>query len=183
MRPPPSSASASGEILPKVIVSFAFAFMALDSFHLLQVESCWLSSVTVRDGDRLDDPFRFRTDQIDRQQPVLQISPQHLHPFREHEGALELARRDAAVEILSFLLVLLAPANDELTFLQRDVELIARETGDRQRDPQAFGLPVLAGDPFDVVGRVAVRSLGDAVERTLDLVEPKKKGTGQRRYS
>ena len=44
--------------------------------------------------------------------------------------------------------------------------------------PQALRLAVLPGDPFDVVGRIAIRSLGDAVERTLDLVEPKQKRTG-----
>jgi hypothetical protein len=78
-------------------------------------------------------------------------------------------------------LVLALPSpDDELAFLDRDVELIAREAGDRQRDPQALGLSVLTGDPFDVVGRVAVRRLGDPVERTLDLVEPKEEGAGQR---
>ena len=101
----------------------------------------------------------------------------------EHEGTLELARRDAAVEILPGLLFLLAAADDELAFLDRHIELIAREAGHRERDAQAFRKAVLAGDPLDVVGRVAVRGLGDAVERPLDLIESKEKGTGQRRNS
>ena len=134
-----------------------------------------VSSVVVHDADRLHDPFRLRPGEIDRQQPVLQVRTQHLHAVREHEGALELARRDAAVEILPGLVVLLPAADDELALLDRHIELITGETGDRERDPQAFGLTVLAGDPFDVVGRIAVRRLGDAVERTLDLVEPEQK--------
>src|SRR5215467_13332822 len=141
MRPPPSTASASGEILPKVTLLLALlfvlllAFMALDSFLLcLQVESWWLlSSVVVGDADRLDDPLRLRSCQIDRQQSALQVRAQHFHSVGEHEGALELARRDAAVEILSRLVVLLSPANDKLAFLKRHVELIARESGDCQR--------------------------------------------------
>src|SRR5215831_11647577 len=191
MRPPPSPASASGEMLPKVTLLLALlfvlllAFMAFVSFLLcLQVESWWLlSSVVVGDADRLDDPLRLRSCQVDRQQSALQIRTQNLHSVGEHEGALELARRNAAMEILAGLVVLLAPANDKLAFLQRHVELIARETGNRQRDAQALRLAVLPGDPFDVVGRVAVRSLGNAVERTLDFIEAKKKRAGQRRNS
>jgi len=94
---------------------------------------------------------------------------------------LELARRDAAVEVLSGLVVLLTAANDELALLDADVELVAVEARDRQRDAQPFRLAVLAGDPLDIVGWVAVRRLGDAVERTLDLVEAEQEGTGQRR--
>jgi hypothetical protein len=94
-----------------------------------------------------------------------------------------LARRDAAVEILAGLVVLLPPANDKLAFLQRHVELIARESGDRQRDSQALRLAVFPGDPFDVVRRIAIRPLGDAVECTLNLIESEKKRTGQRRNS
>src|SRR5947209_5121457 len=177
MRPPPSTASASGDIRPKVMLLLVllFAFMALDSFHFLQVESWLMSSVVVGDADRLDDPLWLRSCQVDRQQSALQVRAQHLHSVREHEGALELARRDAAVEILAALVLLLPPANDKLAFLQRHVELIARETGNRQRDAQALRLAIIPGDPFDVVGRVAVRSLGNAVERTLDLIEPKQK--------
>ena len=98
-----------------------------------------------RDPDALDDPFRRRPGEIDREQSVLQVRAQHLHSVREHEGALELARRDAAVEILPGLVVLLPSANDELALLDRDVELIAREAGDRQRDAQAFGYPFSRG--------------------------------------
>ena len=43
------------------------------------------------------------------------------------------------------------------------------------------GLAALARDALDVVGRIAVGRLGDAVERTLDLVEAEQKRTGKRR--
>ena len=129
------------------------------------------------DADRLDDPLRLRPGQINRQQTAFEVGAQHLHSVREHEGALELARRDAAVEIMPALVVLLLSANDQLAFLQRHIELVAGETGDRQRNAQALRLAILAGDPLDVVGRIAVRTLGDAVKRTLDLVEAKKKRT------
>src|SRR5207249_1200875 len=63
------------------------------------------------------------------------------------------------------------------------VELIAGEARDRQCDPQALGLAVLADNPFDIVGRIAVRGLGDTIERALDLVESEQEGAGQRRNS
>ena len=59
------------------------------------------------DGDCLNDPLRFRPGEIDRQQAVLQIRSQHLHPLRQHEGALEVARGDAAMDVLPGLVVLL----------------------------------------------------------------------------
>src|SRR5262249_52223853 len=115
--------------------------------------------------------------------PVLQVRAQHFHPVGQHESALELTRGDAAIEIVVLLLVLLASADDKLALLDRHVELIAGEARDRQRDPQALGLAVLAGDALDIVGRIAVGGLGDAVERTLDLVESEQEGAGQRRNS
>ena len=61
--------------------------------------------------------------------------------------------------------------------VDRNVELVTREAGDRQRDTQAFRVSVLARNPLDVVGRVAVGCLGNAIKRTLDLVKPKQEGT------
>src|SRR5262249_1319081 len=87
------------------------------------------------------------------------------------------------MEVLVLLVVLLPAADNELALLDRHVELIAGEPRDGQRDPQALGLAVLAGNALDVVGRIAVGGLGDAVERTLDLVESEQEGAGQRRNS
>ena len=68
-----------------------------------------------------------------------------------HEGALELTRRDAAVEILPALVVLLPSADQQLTFLDADVELIAGEAGDGKRDAQPLRVLSIARQPFDVV--------------------------------
>lgn len=129
------------------------------------------------DSDCLNDPLRFRPGQIDRQQPVLQIRTQHQHPLRQHEGALEVARGDAAMDVLPGLVVLLAPADDELVFLNGYIELIAGEAGDRQRDAQALGLAVRTVAPLDVVGRIAVGTFDDAIEHTLDFVEAQQERT------
>src|SRR6516225_7231750 len=55
------------------------------------------------DSDCLNDLLRFWPGKIDGQQSVLQIRTQHVHPFGEHEGALEVARRDAAMDVLPLL--------------------------------------------------------------------------------
>src|SRR6202166_2209425 len=92
------------------------------------------SSFLLADRNRLHGPLGLRPHQIDRQQPVLYIGAQHLHAVRQNEGTLELARGDAAVEILAALVVLLAPADHQLAFLDADIELIAGEAGDGERD-------------------------------------------------
>src|ERR1700753_1432242 len=107
----------------------------------------------------LNDPLRFRPGQIDGQQSVLQVCTQHMHSLREHEGALEVARRDPAMDVLPGFVVLLPATDDELIFLNRHIELVSGETGDRKRDPQAFWLPVAAFAALDVVGRITVGTL------------------------
>src|SRR6202162_4189158 len=103
MRPSPRWASASG------VMSFSVRListdMALDSFF---VESYRVSIIARIDCDRFNDALGLRAHQVDRQQSVLQIRPQYLHAVRQHEGALELARGDAAVEGLRAFVVLLA---------------------------------------------------------------------------
>src|SRR5579862_1265996 len=75
------------------------------------------------DGDCLNDLFRFRPGQIDRQQPVFQVRAQHQHPLRQHEGALEVACGNAAMDVLPGLVVLLATADHQLIFLNGYIEL------------------------------------------------------------
>src|SRR5262245_3887635 len=133
------------------------------------------------DGYCLNDPFRFWPGEVDGQEPVLQVRAQHLHPLRQHEGALEVARGDAAMDVLPGLVVLLAAADDELVFLNGHIELVAGKTGDCQRDAQAFGLAVGPVTPLDVVRRIAIRTLHNAIERTLDFVESKQERAGERR--
>src|SRR5258705_11290600 len=130
------------------------------------------------DSDCLNDLFRLRPGQVDRQQPVFQIRAQHQHPLRQHESALEVARGDAAMDVLPGLVVLLAAPDHELVFLNGYIELVAGKTRNRQRDPQPFGLAVGAVAPLDIVGRVTVGALDDAIERTLDFVESKQERAG-----
>src|SRR5215216_4179589 len=120
------------------------------------------------DSNCLNDPFRLRPGEVDRQQPVLQIRAQHQHPLRQHERALEVARGDAAMDVLPGLVVLLASADDELVFLNRYIELVAGKSRHRQRDAQALGLAVGPVTPLDVVGRITVSAFDDAIKRTLN---------------
>src|SRR6478609_2889423 len=108
------------------------------------------------DSNCLNDPFRLRPGEVDRQQPVLQIRPQHQHPLRQHKSALEVARGDAAMDVLPGLVVLLAAPDHELVFLNGYVELVTGKSRYRQRDTQPFRLPVATVAPLDVVGRIAV---------------------------
>src|ERR1700739_5112996 len=80
------------------------------------------------DSDCLNDLLRLGPGQIDRQQPVLQIRTQHMHPLRQHEGALEVARGDAAMDVLPGLFFLLAAADDELVFLNGHIAVVAGTT-------------------------------------------------------
>src|SRR6202045_2357158 len=153
--------------------------MALDSF-LVESGS---PSVVLLDGDRFHHALRLRPREVDRQQPVLEVGTEHVHAVCKHESALELPRGDAAMQGLPGLVVLLASADDELVFLDAHVELVAGEAGYRERDAKTLGIIARPGEPLDVVGRITVGPLGDAVERSLDLVESEQEWTGKRRNS
>src|SRR5205085_12332415 len=111
-------------------------------------------------------------------QPVLQVRARHLQPLRQDKGALEVALGDAAMDVLAGLVVLLPTADDELVFLNGYIELVAGKTRYRQRDPKPLGLAVGTVAALDIVGRVAVGALYDAIERTLDFVESQQERTG-----
>src|SRR5689334_22155011 len=125
-------------------------FMALDSSRYLYLRRVLCGSiVAVGDGNRPHHALGFRANEVDRQQSVFQVRRHHPHTFREHEGALKLARRDPAVEILPGFVVLLPATDEELVLLDRHVELFAAEARDRQRDAQPFRLPIVAGKALD----------------------------------
>src|SRR5580704_6824156 len=176
MWPSPKLASASSETagsnttLPSVIVSTPSE--SKRSSPLLVPLFVFI------DSDCLNDLLRLRPGEFDRQQPVFQIRAQHKHPLRQHKGALEVARGDAAMDVLPGLVVLLASADNELIFLSSYIELVAGKSRHRERDAQPFRLPIATVATFDVVGRIAVRTLDDAIERTLDFVKSKQKRTG-----
>jgi hypothetical protein len=56
--------------------------------------------------------------------------------------------------------------------------LVAGEAGDGKRDAQPFGILRIVCQPFDVLGRVAIGTLSNAVEQALDLVEPQQERAG-----
>src|SRR5690242_3426825 len=102
------------------------------------------------DRDRPDNSFRFRTCKVDRKQPIFQVRTQYIHSFGQHESALELARRNAAMKIMPALVVNLPATDDELGFLHSHLELIQREPCDRQRYAQTLRIATLRRQAFDV---------------------------------
>src|SRR5271170_6071470 len=89
------------------------------------------------------------------------------------------------MEIDPVLVLFLLAADDELVVLDLDREIVHGETGDRERDAQR-----ILADLLDIIGGIAVgRGLGDAVERTLEMVEAQQqrrieqRQTGQRTSS
>jgi len=55
--------------------------------------------------------------------------------------------------------------------------LVAGKSRHCQRDSQPFGLAVGTVAPLDIVGRITVGALDDAIEHTLDFVKSKKERT------
>jgi hypothetical protein len=56
--------------------------------------------------------------------------------------------------------------------------LVAGKTRYCERDAQPFGLAIGTVAALDVVGRITVGAFDDAIERTLDFVEPQQERTG-----
>src|ERR1700740_497297 len=133
------------------------------------------------DSDCLNDLLRLGPGQIDRQQPVLQIRSQHMHPLCQNEGALKVACGNPAMDVLPGLVVLLPAPDHELVFLNGYIKLVAGKSRHRQREPQPLRLAVRPFTPLDIVGRVTVGAFDDAVEHALDLIEAQQKRTGARR--
>ena len=120
--------------------------MASTPHLLMPLAEASVPSLVVR-GNRYGphDALRLRTREIDRQQSVFQIGAKNLHSVSQHEGALELAGRDAAMKEVPALVLDLAAADDELVFLDRDVELIEREPCDSKRDAETLRIALIAG--------------------------------------
>src|SRR5947199_10775231 len=57
------------------------------------------------DSNCLNDPFRLRPGKVDGQQPVFQIRAQHMHLFRQHEVAQEVAHGNPALDVLRGIVV------------------------------------------------------------------------------
>ena len=121
--------------------------------------------------------FRLWTKHRDDQHAVLEQGILHLNAVSQQEAPLKLPRRDAAMQEFPGRIVLLAATDHELVVFAQDIELVEGKARNRDRDQEALAAVVLDGS-FDVVGRIAVGSLGDAVEQTLDLVEAEQERTG-----
>ena len=81
------------------------------------------------------------------------------------------------MQIIALPIVLLTTADDELVLLHSDLELLAREPGYGQGDAQAVRLALGARQALDIVRRIAVAGgARDAIERSLDRLEPQQKG-------
>src|ERR1700712_316713 len=114
MWPSPRWASASVETFSGSNVTFSSLMVSTPSVRLSGRVRYWFLLFVLIDSDCLNDPLRLRPGKVDRQQPVFQIRAQHVHPLRQHEGALEVARGDAAMDVLPGFVVLLAASDAEL---------------------------------------------------------------------
>ena len=70
------------------------------------------------------------------QQAVVEPGAAHLDALGEHERALELARRDAAMQIDALRVVGLLAADHQLVVLDRDRQIGHREAGHGEGDAQ-----------------------------------------------
>jgi hypothetical protein len=95
--------------------------------------------------DAADHPPGFGTFEVKLEEAVFQPGSGHFHAIRQHEGARELAGRDAAVQVGPSVFLLLAAADHQLVLLDRHVQLVAAEAGDGERDAQPFGLALGTG--------------------------------------
>src|SRR5437868_15092760 len=76
------------------------------------------------------------TDQIDVQQTVVQQRSADFDAFGEHKRPLELARRDAAVQVDTLRIVSLSAAHHQLVVLDRDAEVAHLKARDSEGDSQ-----------------------------------------------
>src|SRR5262245_4237884 len=86
--------------------------------------------LTSRDLDPARNALGLWLLQIDRQQAVFQFRNFDRNAVGNDESALKLPCGNAAMEILALDIVLLLAANHQLVFLEGDLQVLARETGD-----------------------------------------------------
>ena len=126
-------------------------------------------------------PIWFMTNEIYRQQTVVEIGSFHFYAIGKNERSGELSRRNAAMDVVAGLVVVLPPTHHQLVIFNGNFNLLALKSGDGQCNAQHFkpGCPAFAiwrnfwaRQPFDVVGRIPIRSsFTDTIDQTLDLIE------------
>ena len=85
-----------------------------------------------------------------------------------------MSSRDASVDEFARLVLVLPPTDHQLIVFQRDFELLAPETGQCQGNAQhldACSVAVVGYDAFDVVGRITVTALADAVDQPFHFLK------------
>jgi hypothetical protein len=103
-----------------------------------------------------------------------------LHSLRQQETALELPRRNAAMQELAGLIISLAATNGELVLFHQNIELVARKACNCKRDAQALWYIAILWQSLDVVRRIAFsRVLRNAVKRPLDCIETEHERMGE----
>src|SRR5712692_4162051 len=165
----PKSASSRADICR--ICSLLFISFSSGTRRVLlwsRERAAWGALDAVRYRDGAYPALDLRADQVDMQEPIIQPGAAHLDAFGQDEGALELTRGDAAMQIDALSIICLLAADDELVVLDRDAEIAHGEAGYRQGDPQSVLAQLL-----DIVGRISVaRNFADPVEGTFEVVDP-----------
>ena len=105
------------------------------------------------DLDLADQPLGLRADEIDSQKSVVEACRRHFHAVCEHESPLELARRDASMEVGAAFVVVLPATDGKLAVFQRDIQVRARKSGNCESDSQNFALALAVGvrDALDII--------------------------------
>src|SRR4029077_18403744 len=111
-------------------------------------------SVGGKDADLQHAFLLGRSSKLDGEQPIVQLGLADLNAVGERESPLELARGDAAMEIVLSLVVALPPPHGENAIFDADLELVAREAGDGKGDAQGLRL-VDVSQQLDIVRRIA----------------------------
>ena len=113
------------------------------------------------------------------QEAVVEFGANNFDPLGQHEIALELARRNPAMQINPVGIVGLPATDEELVIFEFDRKIGFRESCDSERDTQAART-----DLFDIIGWVALRGhLRDPVERLFEALESQQKGTIEYRHT
>jgi hypothetical protein len=114
-----------------------------------------------------------RLHDINVQEASFEGSGFYFQAVRKDKAALELTRRDAAVQIHLAGFILLLAADDELPVLDLDRQVLIPEARDGERNTQALG-----ADLLHVVWGIAVGlPLGGALQRRLEPLKANEEGT------
>src|SRR5688572_3143246 len=80
-----------------------------------------------RNLDLAGPALRLRPDELDGQQPILELCAGHRHAVGQHESALELPRGNPPVQIVAAAVLLLPARYGQLVLLDRDIDVVLAE--------------------------------------------------------